>query len=145
LVGSPAGCVGYDAGGQRTEMVRTNPYSVVFVDEVEIAHPEVFNILLQVFEDGRLNESKGRGVDFCNTVLIMTSNVGDDEVRRNRYVGFNRQEEGHEYKEMKQKVTDEMKKAFRPEFLNRIDDTIVFHSLEKKHMRRIVKLMIDQL
>ncbi|HLR09199.1 MAG TPA: ATP-dependent protease ATP-binding subunit ClpC [Bacillota bacterium] len=145
LVGSPPGYVGYDEGGQLTEKVRTKPYSVVLLDEIEKAHPEVFNILLQVLEDGRLTDSKGRVVDFRNTVLIMTSNVGADELRRNRYVGFNLQEEGHEYKEMKQKVTDEMKKAFRPEFLNRIDETIVFHSLEKKHMRRIVKLMIDQL
>src|SRR5699024_7400010 len=96
-------------------------------------------------EDGRLTELKGRVVDFRNTVLIMTLYVDADVLRGNRYVGFKLQEEDHEYKQMKQKVTDEMKKAFRPEFLNRIDETIVFHSLEKKHMRRIVKLMIDQL
>src|SRR5699024_9722598 len=101
LVGSRPGYVGYDEGGQLTEKVRTKPYSVVLLDEIEKAHPEVFNILLQVLEDGRLTDSKGRVVDFRNTVLIMTSNVGADELRRNRYVGFNLQEEGHEYKEMK--------------------------------------------
>lgn len=145
LVGSPPGYVGYEEGGQLTEKVRSKPYSVVLLDEVEKAHPEVFNILLQVLEDGRLTDSKGRVVDFRNTVLIMTSNVGASELRRNKFVGFNLEEEGREYKDMKSKVTDALKKAFRPEFLNRIDETIVFHSLEKKHMRNIVTLMIEQL
>ncbi|WP_217589039.1 ATP-dependent protease ATP-binding subunit ClpC [Lentibacillus saliphilus] len=145
LVGSPPGYVGYEEGGQLTEKVRTNPYSVVLLDEIEKAHPEVFNILLQVLEDGRLTDSKGRVVDFRNTVLIMTSNVGADELKRNKYVGFNLEEDGQEYKDMKDKVTNELKKAFRPEFLNRIDETIVFHSLEKKHMTKIVSLMVQQL
>ncbi|WP_373894571.1 ATP-dependent protease ATP-binding subunit ClpC [Virgibacillus natechei] len=145
LVGSPPGYVGYEEGGQLTEKVRTKPYSVVLLDEVEKAHPEVFNILLQVLEDGRLTDSKGRVVDFRNTVLIMTSNVGANELRRNKYVGFNLGEEGQDYKDMKSKVTEEMKKAFRPEFLNRIDEMIVFHALEKKHMKRIVTLMVEQL
>ncbi|GGJ74679.1 ATP-dependent protease ATP-binding subunit ClpC [Virgibacillus salexigens] len=145
LVGSPPGYVGYDEGGQLTEKVRRKPYSVVLLDEVEKAHPEVFNILLQVLEDGRLTDSKGRVVDFRNTVLIMTSNVGASELKRNKYVGFNLEEEGQEYKDMKSKVMDEMKKSFRPEFLNRIDETIVFHSLEKKHMKNIVTLMVEQL
>ena len=145
LVGSPPGYVGYEEGGQLTEMVRRKPYSVVLLDEIEKAHPEVFNILLQVLEDGRLTDSKGRVVDFRNTVLIMTSNVGASELRRNKYVGFNLEEEGQEYKDMKEKVTDELKKAFRPEFLNRIDETIVFHALEEKHMKEIVVLMIEQL
>jgi len=145
LVGSPPGYVGYDEGGQLTEMVRRKPYSVILLDEVEKAHPEVFNILLQVLEDGRLTDSKGRLVDFRNTVLIMTSNVGASELKRNRYVGFNLGEENWEYSEMRSKVLEEMKKTFRPEFLNRIDETIVFHSLEKKHTKEIVKLMIDQL
>ncbi|MBY7141658.1 ATP-dependent protease ATP-binding subunit ClpC [Virgibacillus sp. NKC19-3] len=145
LVGSPPGYVGYDEGGQLTEKVRTKPYSVVLLDEIEKAHPEVFNILLQVLEDGRLTDSKGRVVDFRNTVLIMTSNVGANELRRNKYVGFNLGEEGQEYKDMKSKVTEEMKKAFRPEFLNRIDEMIVFHALEKKHMKRIVTLMVEHL
>ncbi|MFD2043203.1 ATP-dependent protease ATP-binding subunit ClpC [Ornithinibacillus salinisoli] len=145
LVGSPPGYVGYDEGGQLTEKVRRKPYSVVLLDEVEKAHPEVFNILLQVLEDGRLTDSKGRVVDFRNTVLIMTSNVGASELKRNKYVGFNLDEEGKEYNDMKKKVLDELKKAFRPEFLNRIDESIVFHSLEKKHMKDIVTLMVKQL
>src|SRR5690625_2924130 len=145
LVGSPPGYVGYEEGGQLTERVRRKPYSVILLDEVEKAHPEVFNILLQVLEDGRLTDSKGRLVDFRNTVLIMTSNVGANELKQNRYVGFNLEDEAQDHKEMKSKVTAEMKKTFRPEFLNRIDETIVFHSLEKKHTKEIVKLMIDQL
>ncbi|MFD1038200.1 ATP-dependent protease ATP-binding subunit ClpC [Virgibacillus byunsanensis] len=145
LVGSPPGYVGYEEGGQLTEKVRRKPYSVVLLDEVEKAHPEVFNILLQVLEDGRLTDSKGRVIDFRNTVLIMTSNVGANELKRNKYVGFSLGEEGQEYKDMKKKVTDEMKKAFRPEFLNRIDEMIVFHSLERKHMKDIVTLMVEQL
>ena len=145
LVGSPPGYVGYEEGGQLTEKVRRKPYSVVLLDEVEKAHPEVFNILLQVLEDGRLTDSKGRLVDFRNTVIIMTSNVGASELKRNKYVGFNIADEGKEYSDMKSKVMEELKKAFRPEFLNRIDETIVFHSLEKKHMKDIVTLMLEQL
>lgn len=145
LVGSPPGYVGFEEGGQLTEKVRQKPYSVVLLDEVEKAHPEVFNILLQVLEDGRLTDAKGRVVDFRNTVLIMTSNVGASELRRNKYVGFALEDEGQEYKDMKSKVTEEMKKAFRPEFLNRIDEVIVFHSLERKHMKDIVVLMVNQL
>src|SRR5690625_2873704 len=144
LVGSPPGYIGHEEGGQLTEKVRNKPYSVVLLDEIEKAHPEVFNILLQVLEDGRLTDSKGRLVDFRNTVLIMTSNVGASELQRNRYVGFNLGDEDQQHSEMKSKVTDEMKKTFRPEFLNRIDETIVFHSLEKKHIQEIVKLMIAQ-
>ena len=145
LVGSPPGYVGYEEGGQLTEKVRRKPYSVVLLDEVEKAHPEVFNILLQVLEDGRLTDSKGRLVDFRNTVLIMTSNVGASELKRNKYVGFNVGDEGQEYNDMKSKVMDELKKAFRPEFLNRIDETIVFHSLEREHMSEIVTLMVQEL
>ncbi|GAB2568379.1 ATP-dependent protease ATP-binding subunit ClpC [Gracilibacillus alcaliphilus] len=145
LVGSPPGYVGYEEGGQLTEKVRRKPYSVVLLDEVEKAHPEVFNILLQVLEDGRLTDSKGRTVDFRNTVLIMTSNVGASELKRNKYVGFSLGEEEQNYKDMRSKVTAELKKAFRPEFLNRIDETIVFHSLERKHMKDIVELMVKEL
>ncbi|MFZ3580285.1 ATP-dependent protease ATP-binding subunit ClpC [Virgibacillus sp. DJP39] len=145
LVGSPPGYVGYEEGGQLTEKVRRKPYSVVLLDEIEKAHPEVFNILLQVLEDGRLTDSKGRLVDFRNTVIIMTSNVGASELRKSKSVGFNLEEEGRDYKDMKAKITEELKKAFRPEFLNRIDETIVFHSLEKKHMKDIVTLMVQQL
>ena len=145
LVGSPPGYVGYDEGGQLTEKVRRKPYSVVLLDEIEKAHPDVFNILLQVLEDGRLTDSKGRTVDFRNTILIMTSNVGASALQKNKYVGFNIQDEGQDYKDMKGKVMEELKKAFRPEFLNRIDEMIVFHSLEKKHLEEIVQLMTKQL
>ncbi|WP_053364743.1 ATP-dependent protease ATP-binding subunit ClpC [Bacillus sp. FJAT-27245] len=145
LVGSPPGYVGYEEGGQLTEKVRRKPYSVVLLDEIEKAHPDVFNILLQVLEDGRLTDSKGRTVDFRNTVLIMTSNVGAEALKRNKYVGFNIQDGEQDYKDMKSKVMEELKKAFRPEFLNRIDEIIVFHSLERKHLQEIVTLLSDQL
>ncbi|MED4299620.1 ATP-dependent protease ATP-binding subunit ClpC [Geobacillus stearothermophilus] len=145
LIGSPPGYVGYEEGGQLTEKVRRKPYSVVLLDEMEKAHPDVFNILLQVLEDGRLTDSKGRTVDFRNTIIIMTSNVGADALKRNKYVGFNIQDGNQQYKDMKSKVMDELKKAFRPEFLNRIDEIIVFHSLEKDHLKQIVRLMADTL
>ncbi|MDR6120747.1 ATP-dependent protease ATP-binding subunit ClpC [Neobacillus drentensis] len=145
LVGSPPGYVGYEEGGQLTEKVRRKPYSVILLDEIEKAHPDVFNILLQVLEDGRLTDSKGRTVDFRNTVLIMTSNVGAEALKRNKYVGFNIQDGEQDYKDMKGKVMEELKKAFRPEFLNRIDEIIVFHALEKKHLDEIVTLLSDQL
>ena len=145
LVGSPPGYVGYEEGGQLTEKVRRKPYSVVLLDEIEKAHPDVFNILLQVLDDGRLTDSKGRTVDFRNTVVIMTSNVGASALRQNKYVGFNINDTQQEYKDMKGKVMEELKKAFRPEFLNRVDETIVFHSLEKKHLKEIVVLLANQL
>jgi ATP-dependent Clp protease ATP-binding subunit ClpC len=145
LVGSPPGYVGYEEGGQLTEKVRRKPYSVILLDEIEKAHPDVFNILLQVLEDGRLTDSKGRTVDFRNTVLIMTSNVGAEALKRNKYVGFNIQDGEQNYKDMKGKVMEELKKAFRPEFLNRIDEIIVFHALERKHLEEIVTLLSDQL
>ncbi|MFJ7729967.1 ATP-dependent protease ATP-binding subunit ClpC [Neobacillus sp. NPDC097160] len=145
LVGSPPGYVGYEEGGQLTEKVRRKPYSVILLDEIEKAHPDVFNILLQVLEDGRLTDSKGRTVDFRNTVLIMTSNVGAEALKRNKYVGFNIQDGEQDYKDMKGKVMEELKKAFRPEFLNRIDEIIVFHALERKHLNEIVTLLSDQL
>jgi ATP-dependent Clp protease ATP-binding subunit ClpC len=145
LVGSPPGYVGYEEGGQLTEKVRRKPYSVVLLDEIEKAHPDVFNILLQVLEDGRLTDSKGRTVDFRNTVLIMTSNVGAEALKRNKYVGFNIQDGEQDYKDMKGKVMGELKKAFRPEFLNRIDEIIVFHALERKHLEEIVTLLSEQL
>ncbi|MFD1359605.1 ATP-dependent protease ATP-binding subunit ClpC [Fictibacillus halophilus] len=145
LVGSPPGYVGHEEGGQLTEKVRRKPYSVILLDEIEKAHPEVFNILLQVLEDGRLTDSKGRTVDFRNTVVIMTSNVGASTLKRNRSLGFAVHNEGQKYNDMKSKVMDELKRAFRPEFLNRIDEIIVFHSLEKEHLLRIVGLMADSL
>lgn len=145
LVGAPPGYVGYDEGGQLTEKVRRKPYSVILLDEIEKAHPDVFNILLQVLEDGRLTDSKGRTVDFRNTLVIMTSNVGASALKTNKYVGFNINDGEKDYKDMKGKVLEELKKAFRPEFLNRIDETIVFHSLEKKHIKEIVHLMVNSL
>ncbi len=145
LVGSPPGYVGYEEGGQLTEKVRRKPYSVVLLDEIEKAHPDVFNILLQVLEDGRLTDSKGRRVDFRNTVIIMTSNVGAEELKYNKYVGFNLDDAKSDYKDMKGKMLAELKKAFRPEFLNRVDDMIVFHSLGKENLREIVNLMTQQL
>ncbi|GGD03711.1 negative regulator of genetic competence ClpC/MecB [Thalassobacillus devorans] len=145
LVGSPPGYVGHEEGGQLTEKVRRKPYSVVLLDEIEKAHPEVFNILLQVLEDGRLTDSKGRVVDFRNTVLIMTSNVGAQELKRNKFVGFSLGDDNQDHSDMRSKVLGELKKAFRPEFLNRIDETIVFHSLERKHMTDIVTLMAEEL
>ncbi len=145
LVGSPPGYVGYDEGGQLTEKVRRKPYSVVLLDEIEKAHPDVFNILLQVLEDGRLTDSKGRTVDFRNTVVIMTSNVGAQALKKNRYVGFNLGDTARDYEGMKATMLEELKKAFRPEFLNRVDEMIVFHSLEKTHLREIVTLMSNEL
>lgn len=145
LVGSPPGYVGFEEGGQLTEKVRRKPYSVILLDEIEKAHPDVFNILLQVLEDGRLTDSKGRTVDFRNTILILTSNVGAQALQRNKYVGFSIQDGKQDYQEMKDQVMEELKKAFRPEFLNRIDETIVFHALEKEHLKEIVSLMANQL
>ncbi|HHY20749.1 MAG TPA: ATP-dependent Clp protease ATP-binding subunit [Bacilli bacterium] len=145
LVGSPPGYVGHEEGGQLTEKVRRNPYSVILLDEIEKAHPEVFNILLQVLEDGRLTDSKGRTVDFRNTAIIMTSNVGASTLRKNKTLGFTIDAADNQYKDMKDKVMSELKNSFRPEFLNRVDEIIVFHSLEKKHIREIITLMVEQL
>lgn len=146
LVGAPPGYVGYDEGGQLTEKVRRKPYSVVLLDEIEKAHPEVFNILLQVLEDGRLTDSKGRTVDFRNTLIIMTSNVGADAIKKNTSLGFTAVEDaGRDYSNMKGKVLEELKKSFRPEFINRIDETIVFHSLGQEHINQIVGLMVEEL
>jgi ATP-dependent Clp protease ATP-binding subunit ClpC len=146
LVGAPPGYVGYEEGGQLTEKVRRKPYSVVLLDEVEKAHPEVFNILLQVLEDGRLTDSKGRTVDFRNTLIIMTSNVGAELIKKNSTLGFTAvSDSGREYTNMKDKVMGELKKSFRPEFLNRIDEIIVFHNLEESHIHQIVSLMAEDL
>lgn len=146
LVGAPPGYVGYEEGGQLTEKVRRKPYSVVLLDEIEKAHPEVFNILLQVLEDGRLTDSKGRTVDFRNTLIIMTSNVGAEMIKKNSSLGFTAaQDGGKDYNNMKEKVLGELKKSFRPEFLNRIDESIVFHSLDEDHILRIVTLMAEEL
>ncbi|MDI3298932.1 MAG: ATP-dependent Clp protease ATP-binding subunit [Bacillota bacterium] len=145
LVGAPPGYVGYEEGGQLTEAVRRRPYSVVLLDEIEKAHPEVFNVLLQVFEEGRLTEAKGRHVDFRNTVVILTSNVGQDILRRQAALGFRpNEDEEYGYKQMRDRILDEVRKTFRPEFLNRIDDIIVFHPLNRENIRRIVDLMLKQ-
>jgi ATP-dependent Clp protease ATP-binding subunit ClpC len=148
IVGSPPGYVGFDEGGQLTEKIRRKPYSVILFDEIEKAHPDVFNILLQILDDGRLTDAKGRTVDFKNTVVIMTSNVGASTIKKQRTLGFtssSSNEEKNEYDKMKENVMDELKKTFRPEFLNRIDEIIVFHSLNKEHIKHIVSLMIDGL
>jgi ATP-dependent Clp protease ATP-binding subunit ClpC len=149
LVGSPPGYVGYDEGGQLTEKVRRKPYSVILFDEIEKAHPDVFNILLQLLDDGRMTDSKGRTVDFKNTIIIMTSNVGASTIKKQKILGFTSGEEKDieksEYEKMKENVMGELKKTFRPEFLNRLDDIIVFHSLNKENIKEIVGLMTADL
>jgi len=145
LVGAPPGYVGYDEGGQLTEAVRRRPYSVVLLDEIEKAHPEVFNILLQVLEDGRLTDAKGRTVDFRNTVVIMTSNAGAQVIRGDKQLGFTVQEdEKGQYERMKSRVMEEVKRLFRPEFINRLDEIIIFHSLNKEHLKQIVRLEVKK-
>jgi ATP-dependent Clp protease ATP-binding subunit ClpC len=141
LVGSPPGYVGYEEGGQLTEAVRRKPFSVVLFDEIEKAHPDVFNTLLQILEEGRLTDSQGRSVDFRNTVLIMTSNLGTADLRK-AVVGFSKRDEAVTYEKMKEKVQEALKQHFRPEFLNRIDETIVFSELSKAEVTTIVDLMM---
>jgi len=143
LVGSPPGYIGYDEGGQLTEKIKRRPYSVILLDEIEKAHPDVFNILLQIFEDGHLTDSQGRRVDFKNTVVVMTSNLGAREIHKNAPMGFKKiDSEDLSYNEIKSKVMNELKKTFRPEFLNRLDEVIVFHKLTKKQIYKIIDLMI---
>ncbi len=146
LIGSPPGYVGYDEGGQLTESVRRRPYSVVLLDEIEKAHPEVFNILLQIMDDGRLTDAQGRVIDFKNTVMIMTSNVGTSD--RERSVGFRSKEETatgeSAHRQMRDRVMEEFKRIFRPEFRNRVDEVVVFHSLQHEHIRQIVDLMLHR-
>jgi ATP-dependent Clp protease ATP-binding subunit ClpC len=144
LVGSPPGYVGYDEGGQLTEAVRRKPFSVVLFDEIEKAHPDVFNTLLQILEEGRLTDSQGRSVDFRNTVVIMTSNLGTQDLRKAN-VGFTKGDEAVSYERMKDKVNDALKNHFRPEFLNRIDETIVFHELSRNEVVQMVDLMTKRL
>jgi len=146
LVGAPPGYVGYDEGGQLTEKVRRRPFSVVLFDEIEKAHPDVFNTLLQILEDGRLTDGQGRIVDFKNTVIILTTNLGTRDVAKAVSMGFQRSEDTESnYERMKQKVNDELKQSFRPEFLNRIDDTIVFHQLTEEHILVIVDMMLARI
>src|SRR5213596_2770031 len=145
LVGSPPGYIGYDEGGQLTEAVRRKPYSVLLLDEIEKAHPDVFNILLQILEDGRLTDAQGRTVDFRNSIVIMTSNIGAKDIARNVSFGFGTSDEtGTSYEEMKDRIMGELKKVFRPEFLNRIDEVIVFHKLARDEIKSIIDLMIGR-
>jgi len=143
LVGSPPGYVGYDEGGQLTEAVRRKPFSVVLFDEIEKAHPDVFNALLQILEDGRLTDAQGRTVDFKNTVIIMTSNLGTADLRK-AAIGFAKVDGAVTYEKMKEKVVEELKRHFRPEFLNRIDDIIVFNELSQEEVTEIVDLLIKR-
>ena len=147
LVGSPPGYVGYDEGGQLTEAVRRKPYSVVLFDEIEKAHPDVFNMLLQILDEGRLTDSKGKTVDFKNTVIIMTSNAGATSIKKQNVLGFasSNNEEVEEYERMKEIITEELKRTFRPEFLNRLDEVIVFHGLKEEQIIQIVDIMVDDL
>ncbi|MDX6547744.1 MAG: ATP-dependent Clp protease ATP-binding subunit ClpC, partial [Gaiellales bacterium] len=147
LVGSPPGYVGYDEGGQLTEAVRRKPYSVVLLDEIEKAHPDVFNILLQMLEEGRLTDAQGRHVDFKNTIVIMTSNIGAASIAKNSTLGFGVEEEetGVSYEDMKGRIMGELKKVFRPELLNRIDEVIVFHKLSKEEIKSIVDQLMKRL
>ncbi|MCS6104268.1 ATP-dependent Clp protease ATP-binding subunit [Clostridium botulinum] len=146
LIGSPPGYVGYDDGGQLTEAVRRKPYSVVLLDEIEKAHQDVFNILLQIMEDGRLTDSHGKVVNFKNTIVIMTSNVGAHQIKKQKAIGFNTSvDENSEYEKMKDNVLEELKRSFKPEFLNRIDDTIVFHKLKEEDLLDIVDLMLKSI
>jgi len=138
LIGAPPGYVGYEEGGQLTEAVRRRPYSVVLLDEVEKAHPEVFNVLLQVFDDGRLTDGKGNTVDFRNTIIIMTSNIASDIILRNL-------ERGKDFEEIESLVREELKRYFKPEFINRIDSVVIFKPLKKEHVKQIVQLMINRL
>jgi len=144
LVGAPPGYVGYEEGGQLTEKVRRRPYSVVLFDEIEKAHPEIFNMLLQVLDDGALTDSLGRKVDFKNTVIIMTSNVGARMIDKGASLGFRQSGESGDISRMKDDVMGELKKTFNPEFLNRIDEIVVFHPLTKDNLTRIVDILIDE-
>jgi ATP-dependent Clp protease ATP-binding subunit ClpC len=149
LVGAPPGYVGYDEGGQLTETVRRKSYCAILLDEIEKAHPDVFNILLQIFDDGHLTDAKGRRVDFRNSIIVMTSNIGAELIRKGTTIGFTShtdetKTQQMDYERMKEKLLGELKKTFRPEFLNRIDGVVVFHALTKEHIRKIVDLMLAQ-
>jgi ATP-dependent Clp protease ATP-binding subunit ClpC len=150
LIGAPPGYIGYDEGGQLTEAVRRRPYRVILLDEIEKAHPKVYNTLLQILDDGRLTDGHGRTVNFKNTVIIMTSNAGVEIIKREGRIGFATTKdetaaEKHKYEDMKKKVMTELQKQFRPEFLNRLDDIIVFHELTEEQLRKIVDLMVKEL
>jgi ATP-dependent Clp protease ATP-binding subunit ClpC len=145
LIGAPPGYVGYEEGGQLTEKVRRKPYAVVLLDEIEKAHPEVFNILLQLLDDGQLTDSFGRKVDFRNTVIIMTSNMGTREARVGKSMGFNKGDSQSDYDKMKNKILDEMKRTFNPELINRIDETVIFHPLDRTHILLIIDILLQYL
>jgi len=144
LIGAPPGYVGFDEGGQLTEKVRRRPYSVILLDEIEKAHPDVFNILLQILDEGRLTDSTGRKVDFSNTVLIMTSNIGSRDVGTGGVLGFQKSDEDAMHELMEGKINDALKKTFNPEFINRVDDTIIFHALTREHISEIIDITLDQ-
>ena len=149
LVGAPPGYIGYDEGGQLTEAVRRRSYSAILLDEIEKAHPDVFNLLLQIFDDGHLTDAKGRKVDFRNSLVVMTSNIGAELIRRDNSLGFSISMDENEasresYERMKEKVLSEVKRFFRPEFLNRIDGIVVFHALTRDHILQIVDLLLDE-
>jgi ATP-dependent Clp protease ATP-binding subunit ClpC len=145
LTGAPPGYIGYDEGGQLTEQVRRKPYSVVLLDEVEKAHPDIFHVLLQVMDDGHLTDSYGRKVDFKNVVLIMTSNLSARVIEKNTAIGFQRDDETHAFGKLKDNVMNELKRTFNPEFLNRIDEVVMFHPLTLDHMKEIVDIMLGRL
>jgi ATP-dependent Clp protease ATP-binding subunit ClpC len=142
LIGAPPGYVGYEEGGQLTEKIRRRPYAVVLLDEIEKAHPDVFNMLLQVMEEGRLTDSFGRNVDFRNVILIMTTNAGAEAIKNEAHFGFQSQGEDASYESMKSRVMDQVEKVFRPEFLNRLDETIIFRHLTKDDLNEVINLEI---
>ena len=145
LNGAPPGYVGYEEGGELTEKVRNRPYSVLLFDEVEKAHPDIFNVLLQVLDDGQLTDSKGRKVDFSNTIIIMTSNLGATALRDDKTVGFGARDIRFDQANMEKRILEELKKTYRPEFINRIDEKVVFHSLSAEDMQEVVKIMVQPL
>ncbi|HTL70324.1 MAG TPA: AAA family ATPase, partial [Candidatus Eisenbacteria bacterium] len=145
LVGAPPGYVGYEEGGQLTERVRRRPYCIVLLDEIEKAHPDVFNMLLQVLEEGRLTDSLGRKVDFRNVMLIMTSNIGADLLKKQGSIGFKSQEHTSDYKDMKFRLLEEVKKTFKPEFINRVDDIVVFQKLSREELEKIIEIEVNGL
>ena len=145
MVGAPPGYIGYEEGGQLTEAVRRKPYSVVLFDEIEKAHPDVFNMLLQILDDGRLTDSNGRVVSFRNCVIVMTSNAGAHAINEGRVLGFGGGDVSNHYEGMRTRVMEELKRVFRPEFLNRVDEIVVFHALSEKEIHKIAALMLGQM
>ena len=146
MIGSPPGYIGYEEGGQLTEKVRRRPYSLILFDEIEKAHPDVFNILLQILDDGRLTDAKGRVVNFKNTVIVMTSNVGSEIIYKMQEIGFREGEKKEmvlREEEMKEKVMQSLREKFKPEFLNRVDEIIIFHPLGTEQIKKIVELQLD--